>query len=171
LLAVFLGLVSLGAGGAAIFTTEVEAGPSVLLLVGLVLIVIAMSGRLPSRLKVGENEAAWEAVAEYVEETVAEAPAEKKFEELARANELAESAPQVGPTVMRYYIYERAGIRAIEEAVDRLPDVRLSNEASLSGGHYGYDIKIGRTDREAVAPCHRPVDAIRHGRTGSWPRR
>jgi hypothetical protein len=55
-----LGIASLGAGGVAVFITHVEAGPVALLFVGLIFMIVALSGRLPTRLKLGENEAEWQ---------------------------------------------------------------------------------------------------------------
>ncbi len=63
-----LGLIGLGAGGVAVFVTHLEAGPVALLVVGFLFLLIGMSGRMPSRLKIGDNEAAWEeAVQVFVE--------------------------------------------------------------------------------------------------------
>jgi hypothetical protein len=55
--AIGLGLIGLGAGGAAVFITHLEAGPMALLAAGFLFMIIGMSGRMPSRLKVGGNEA------------------------------------------------------------------------------------------------------------------
>lgn len=55
--ALALGLAGLGAGGTSVFITHVEAGPVALLAVGLVLALVGLAGVLPTRLKVGDNEA------------------------------------------------------------------------------------------------------------------
>src|SRR5262245_44120960 len=69
--ATIIGLAGLGSGAVAVFVTHLEAGPVGLLAAGFLLLVIGMSGRLPSRLKLGDNEAEWqeerEAFAEFVE--------------------------------------------------------------------------------------------------------
>jgi uncharacterized membrane protein HdeD (DUF308 family) len=52
-----LGIASLGAGGVAVFVTYVEAGPIAPLFVGLIFMIIGLSGRLPTRLRIGDNEA------------------------------------------------------------------------------------------------------------------
>jgi hypothetical protein len=52
-----LGLGGLGTGGIAVFVTKLEAGPVALLGGGLLLLLIAIAGRLPRRLKFGDNEA------------------------------------------------------------------------------------------------------------------
>jgi tetratricopeptide (TPR) repeat protein len=57
--AVALGAAGLGAGGVAVFVTKLEAGPVALLAVGFLFLIVGMSGRLPNRLKIGENEAEW----------------------------------------------------------------------------------------------------------------
>jgi hypothetical protein len=57
--ALALGLAGLGAGGAAVFITHLEAGPVALLAAGLVLALIGLGGVMPTRLKIGDNEAEW----------------------------------------------------------------------------------------------------------------
>lgn len=88
-----LGLAGLGSGGVAVFITQLEAGPVALLAVGLVLLLIGAGGRLPSRLKVGENEAAWEAVEGFVSRVADEVPSEQAPQLVEALNELAEAAP------------------------------------------------------------------------------
>jgi hypothetical protein len=68
--AVILGLASLGSGGAAVFIAHVEAGPVALIAAGFLLLLIGASGRLPSRLKIGDNEAEWSQLISRVQETV-----------------------------------------------------------------------------------------------------
>lgn len=65
--AIVLGLIGLAAGDAAVFITHLEAGPVALLAVGLLLLLIGMGRRMPNRLKIGDNEAAWDAVEDFVE--------------------------------------------------------------------------------------------------------
>jgi tetratricopeptide (TPR) repeat protein len=60
--------VSFIAGGVAVFTRSNEAGPVALIGVGALLFMIAVTGFLPTRLKIGDNEANWHReVAESVE--------------------------------------------------------------------------------------------------------
>lgn len=51
------GLAAMGAGGLAAFKAHLEAPPVALLAVGLILALIGLAGVLPTRLKVGDNEA------------------------------------------------------------------------------------------------------------------
>jgi hypothetical protein len=90
---VTLGLAGLGAGGAAVFITRLEAGPVALLAVGLVLLLVGAGGRLPSRLKVGENEATWDAVEEFVERVAEGVSPEQRPELVDALNDLREAAP------------------------------------------------------------------------------
>src|SRR4051794_5360889 len=95
-----LGLGGLGSGGTAVFVTDSEAGPVALLVVGLILVLVAVGGRLPTRLKFGDNEAAWDAVEEYVTVTVTDAPPPERKAQLDRLTELAREAPEVtGPAL------------------------------------------------------------------------
>jgi hypothetical protein len=59
-LAGILGLAGLYAGIVATFTRDVEAGPVALIAMGSLFLIIALSGVLPTRIKIGHNEAAWE---------------------------------------------------------------------------------------------------------------
>jgi hypothetical protein len=88
-----IGLAALGAGGLAVFVTHLEAGPVALLVVGLILLLIGAGGRLPNRLKVGENEAAWEAVEDFVSRVAGDVPSEQTPELIHALTELAEVAP------------------------------------------------------------------------------
>jgi hypothetical protein len=90
---VTLGLAGLGAGSAAVFVTHLEAGPVALLAVGLVLLLVGAGGRLPSRLKFGENEATWDAVEEFVERVVEGVSPEQRPGLVEALNDLREAAP------------------------------------------------------------------------------
>ena len=61
------GIAGLGAGAVAVFVTHLEAGPVALLAVGLIFMIFGLAGTLPTRLKVGDNEAAWELERQAVE--------------------------------------------------------------------------------------------------------
>jgi len=88
-----IGLAALGAGGLAVFVTHLEAGPVALLVVGLILLLVGAGGRLPNRLKVGDNEAAWEAVEDFVSRVAGDVPSEQTPELIHALTELAEVAP------------------------------------------------------------------------------
>jgi len=112
-----LGLAGLGAGGVAVFTTHLEAGPVALLVVGLILLLVGMSGRMPTRLKVGENEAAWEiereAVQVFVKRVADDTPVEKQPELIDALGELAENAPQAAAPALSGLAYEQLILRMI----------------------------------------------------------
>jgi hypothetical protein len=105
-----LGLAGLGAGAAAVFITHLEAGPVALIAAGLLLLLIGMGGRMPSRLKVGDNEAAWEiereAVQVFVERVAEEAPVERRPELIDALSDLAENAPQAAAPALSGLAYE-----------------------------------------------------------------
>ncbi|MBM2616857.1 hypothetical protein JIG36_14950 [Actinoplanes sp. LDG1-06] len=145
----FLGISSLGAGGTAVFTTDVEAGPVALLLVGAVFSLVSMSGRLPSRLKVGDNEAEWQAVEQYIQETVAEAPPEEKPQEARRAAELSRAVPQlagVSAEAVEVAAFYAFALESLREAVEELPSVRLIDSAIAVKGDYGFDAGVETVD-------------------------
>ena len=120
-----LGLAGLGAGGFAVFVTHLEAGPVGLLAVGLIFMIVALAGTLPTRLKVGENEAAWEverqAVEIFVERVAENAPAESQPEVLDALSDLAEDAPEVaarGLSAMRFEMLVRQEIESITRELE-----------------------------------------------------
>jgi len=119
-----LGVAALGAGGAAVFITHLEAGPVALLGVGLILLLVGVSGRMPTRLKVGDNEAAWEiereAVEVFVERVAEDVPVDKQPELLDALGELAEGAPQVASIGVTAMAYERQMRQEIERAVQEI---------------------------------------------------
>ena len=112
---VALGLIGLGAGGAAVFITHVEAGPVALLIVGLIFLLIGMSGRMPTRIKVGDNEAAWEAVQEFVERVADEVSDEARPELLEAVGDLAEAAPSAATPTFRALMYENLIINMLRQ--------------------------------------------------------
>jgi hypothetical protein len=133
---VALGLVGLGSGGVAVFVTQLEAGPVALLAVGLVLLLIGAGGRLPSRLKVGENEAVWEAAIEgFVSRVADEVPSEGIPQLVEALNRLAATAPSVAAVglgaVTERVTYERVVRDMLSEAVR---EVNRSEGAEQMGG-------------------------------------
>jgi hypothetical protein len=108
--AVVIGLAGLGSGGVAVFVTHLEAGPVGLLAVGFLLLVVGMSGRLPSRLKLGDNEAEWqeerEAFAEFVEQVAVAAPGIGGADLIGALDKLAQAAPEVANPALSAMAYE-----------------------------------------------------------------
>jgi hypothetical protein len=86
--------------------------PVALLIVGAIFVFIAMRAELPNRLKMGENEAAWEAVQNYVEQTVADASPDESAEEIGRVNELSSVAPWATGPALERVAYEQYAERA-----------------------------------------------------------
>jgi hypothetical protein len=120
--AVLLGLGGLGSGGIAVFVTHLEAGPVALLLVGLVLLMIGMGGRLPSRIKIGDNEAAWEAVGDFVERVADGTPKEARLELVDALNELAAVAPDVAAVGLSTVAYKTQVVDMIHGVISTIPD-------------------------------------------------
>jgi hypothetical protein len=119
-----LGLAGLGSGGVAVFVTQLEAGPVALLAVGFVLLLVGVGGRLPSRLKMGENEAAWEGVEEFVRFVGEDTPTEQTPELLEALDDLAEVAPTAAAAglggVSARVTYERLVTDMLIQAVDEI---------------------------------------------------
>lgn len=70
----FLGAAGVGSGGTAVFLTHVEAGPVALIGGGVLFLFLALGGVMPTRLKIGDNEAEWQELAESVANIQRQAP-------------------------------------------------------------------------------------------------
>lgn len=117
--AVALGLAGLGAGSVAAFIRSLEAGPPSLIGAGLVLLLVGISGRLPTRLKMGDNEAAWEAVENFVERTVEAVPPGDRSNLIDALEDLAEIAPQAAAPGLSALAYEKVIMEMLAAAVER----------------------------------------------------
>lgn len=156
IIAFVLGVAVLGAGALAVFVTHLEAGPVALLAVGLIFMIVGLAGTLPTRLKVGDNEAAWEiereAVQVFIERVAEDAPAERQPELLDALGELAEGAPQVAAAGISAVAYERQLREEIDRALDEIQTVMPD----------GQPIKF----TTQVTADRQGVDAILEGPTG-----
>jgi hypothetical protein len=147
--AVSLGLAGLGSGGAAVYITHLEAGPVGLLVVGLILILVGMSGRMPSRIRIGDNEAVWEAereaMREFVKEVADRTPEEQQPELLGALSNLAQAAPEVASAGLLAVAYEQLVVSMIYDAFLDLGEV-----GSVSGSRspdLGADMQVETADR------------------------
>ena len=120
-----LGMASLGAGGVAVFVTHVEAGPVALLFVGLIFMIIGLSGRLPTRLRVGDNEAEWQEFAgDIIETALDSATPSAKAELVPQLEELAEVAPRAAAPALSGIAYDANLAWAVVQAVHKVPDAQ-----------------------------------------------
>lgn len=110
------------------FVTHLEAGPVALLAVGLIFMIVGLAGTLPTRLKVGDNEAAWEierqAVETFVERVADATPVANQREFLGALSDLAEDAPRIAGPALSGLAYERLVMSMIAEAVTTLREDR-----------------------------------------------
>jgi hypothetical protein len=122
--AIALGLIGLGAGGVAVFVTHLKAGPVALITAGLLLLLIGMSGRMPSRLKVGDNEAAWEiereASQDFVARVAEEITVESRPQVFSALEDLAEKAPQVAAPAISAISYNALVMSLIQTIQQQL---------------------------------------------------
>lgn len=142
-----LGVASLGAGGVAVFITHVEAGPVALLAVGLIFMIVALSGRLPTRLRIGENEAEWQDLAGGIIETAVDAsPPNVKAEIAPQLEELAEVAPRAAAPALSGLAYESSIAASIARTAITLPGVeRISTWVAVEEvGEFDFAIEASR---------------------------
>jgi hypothetical protein len=119
-----------------------------------------MRGDVPNRLKMGENEAAWEAVQDYVEQTVADASPEEQPEEIRRLSELAAVAPQAAGPALEQAAYEQYAERAIHGLVSQLEGVR--SRSPYAKDSLPADVLIETKDghRQAYAVIRAQLDDV-----------
>lgn len=110
-----LGAGGLGGGSVATFMDSAEAGPVAMIAVGAIFLLIGLAGVLPTRLKIGDNEAEfWEEVGEKVGEVIEDLPAPVRAEVIAS---IATSTPEAVAPALRAAAYEEMVIKMIEDAV------------------------------------------------------
>jgi hypothetical protein len=158
--AFILGVAGLGAGGAAVFVTHLEAGPVGLMAVGLIFMIIAIGGILPTRLKIGENEATWEtereAAGSFVERVTDDAAPEEKPDVIEALDDLAEKAPDLAIRGMNVISYEQlirqelaAAILELAEMTGSAGTVKLTTEVIT--GRREVDAVLERPDKGLIA--------------------
>jgi hypothetical protein len=148
--AAILGLVGLGSGGVAVFLTHVEAGPVALITAGFLLLLIGMSGQLPSRLKIGDNEAEWNSLIRIVRET-AETTAEVTASNTVRSEldtamrRIERSAPKWAKSLpgTAFFIHAKT---ALNEAVSRVQGVQFQ---WYKIGGLTYEVLLGVNGKQA----------------------
>jgi hypothetical protein len=125
--AFLLGLAGLGAGGTAVFITHLEAGPVALLAVGLILVLVGLAGKMPSRLKVGDNEAEFleerEAMSGALLQSVESAPPGSKREVAGVVQRVAEVAPEVAAPAQAALEYDDMVLGLVKVVMDE-PEIR-----------------------------------------------
>jgi hypothetical protein len=150
-LGLLLGLAGLGAGATAVFVTRVEAGPVALIAVGAIFTLVAMAGRIPRRLKLGENEADFydEEIRETFSEIVDLVPPER-FDEAEET--LERVSPRLAPVVrpaQNALEYERAVLDLLAVLTDSDGDVHVTAPSGIADT--GYDALIaGDSGRKVV---------------------
>lgn len=116
--AFILGVAGLGAGGVAAFIAHLEAPPVALLAVGLVLALVGLAGVLPTRLKVGDNEAEFleQRLAVVLSESVEAAPTETAREQVAEVvDRVAAIAPAAAAPAQSAYEYDKTVLAMLRE--------------------------------------------------------
>lgn len=139
-----LGIAGLGAGGLAVFVTHLEAGPVALLAVGLIFMIVGLAGTLPTRLKMGDNEAAWEvereAVETFVERVAEDVPVANQREFLGALGDLAEDAPEVAAKGMSAIGYEYVTRHEVQSVIDEL------DKSYRGAGPIGFTSQVSTED-------------------------
>jgi tetratricopeptide (TPR) repeat protein len=122
----FLGMAGIGSGGAAVFITHLEAGPVALIAGGVLFTFTSLGGVMPTRLKIGDNEAEWQQeIEEWVERIEREVPEVGALLDSSGASLEAISygrSPEPGPNLAQAGV--KVGslaeeVRALEEKAGR----------------------------------------------------
>jgi hypothetical protein len=146
----------MGAGGVAVFTQDVEAGPAIMIGIGAFFFLVGIVGLMPTRLKFGDNEAEWQAFTEFVEQTVEDAPAEDRPELFRRLNELNKALPEAASPALGAMLYEQSVLEMVREiAHDLRPQIHTESQVGPGA----------RFDRHVTGPTGRRIAIeIRAGR-------
>jgi hypothetical protein len=117
--------------------------------VGLLLLLIGMAGRLPSRIKIGDNEAEWQAVERFVEQVADRTPPEEQGKLLADLTELAKGAPQAASAGLSAIAYEQLVTRMVYDAFVDLPE-KPAGTVSAPGPDAGFDLVLNTDNRTVI---------------------
>jgi hypothetical protein len=143
-----LGLSGIGGGSVAVFTQEVEAGPVAMLGLGALFFLIGFSGVLPTRLKIGENEAEWlEEVGQQIAVVAELVPQESKLELESALQRLSQLSPQTASPAMAGLAYEELVVGMLELSLGDLnaslqPNEQLILTRPRGGNDWGFDVTI-----------------------------
>lgn len=138
----------MGGGGVAVYTEDVEAGPVALIAVGAVFLLVSLRGEWPDKLKAGDNEAAWTAAGQILEDVFDEASAETREEIVDRVSQ-PDVPPVISAPVLSAAAYERLVIDILREEVERgraseyLSAVRSPNELADRGYDDAFQYRDG----------------------------
>jgi hypothetical protein len=129
-----LGLAGVGAGALASFKAHLEAPPVALLAVGLILVLVGLAGVLPTRLKVGDNEAEFyqereRQVADVLRKEVEAVTLGDKARVAEIVDRVAEVAPEVAAPAQSALMYDYL-VRGLTDDIADEPDI-----AALANAH------------------------------------
>lgn len=129
----FVGMAGLGSGAAGAFAGDLEAPPVALLAVGVIFLLVGMSGRLPRRLKIGDNEAEWEPVVAAAFEDLAEqVPSSKRGAVVDALDDLATVAPHAAASAASRLFRGQARLDAVRAVANRL-GIEIHEPANVRG--------------------------------------
>lgn len=127
------GLAGFAGGTTGAFVTDLEAPPVAMLAIGMIFILIGMSGRLPRRLKIGDSEAEWEPkVAAAVGEIADQVPPNRLDRVADALDDLATVAPHAAATVASHVFRGQARIDALRNVARRL-GVAIDQPTTVNG--------------------------------------
>jgi len=166
-----LALAGLASGGIATFVTHVEAGPVALITAGLILLLVAISGRMPRALRYGEAEARFEeeTVRDFVTQAAAEISTEETPEFVNALGNLASVAPRAAAAglsaVSSRASYEQLVKTLLMDIASELPPAQVAEASTetTSLRQIGVDFQIRYNDRLVLADIRyreKPIAAL-----------
>jgi hypothetical protein len=128
-----LGLGAAGAGAYAVFATNLEAGPVALVAMGTLFLLIAVAGVLPTRLKIGENEAEWqqEVISDVVTKLATNSEPESRPAVTEALDELSLVSPTLASPAKAALAAEDSLMEKVRTAISNLEDITLEAPGSL----------------------------------------
>jgi hypothetical protein len=159
-----VGAAGLGLGATAAFTRNLEAPPVALMAIGGVFLLVGLAGVMPTRLKIGDNEAEWQLdeyrdlVAEFVDDVT-------PVEQQRIVERLAYIDPAAAASAMSGMTYERTILGMLQEVVEARGDILVDGPAVVTGVIAArFDALIMRADGQRGA-----VVEIKKTRTSMMP--
>jgi hypothetical protein len=169
--ALILGLVSMATGAAAAFRAHLEAPPVALLTVGMILALVGLAGVMPTRLKVGDNEAEFyqeqqRRVAAVLREEYESAPAEERATVQEIVDRVAEVAPQVAEPARSSSQYDRTVRRMLDELTEGTPGTLIQEGRLQGAGFAAFDAAINVPSRTGDSRQRHLLVKIKGSRIG-----
>lgn len=148
-----LGSILTGAGGTATFITENQVGTGALLLIGTLFLIAAISGRLPTRVQVGDNSVDYGAATDVLNKVAQDAPpevAKDVIEQVIADVDTPEPVRQQASSLLDMVRLEAVVHEGLKQATNSDEFVGYVVGELTSGADTGWDFDVRSPDGKAI---------------------